>query len=385
MLQSPTIFKQTVEGSKAGFDSLVSLVQTEANTFKQNRLLAAQQAQKAAEMGAKFQYDVAMEQTKAQIQASAPPSRAAIFQQEMQHSTKLNEMLAANPNAATRLGVRRFDSRWVEGPNGTGTMITYIMGADGVPKPVDVNQYQSAFKLYSDAEEALKTINAVSSAGLPNAGFDGFLGRAELEPIIRDLSNPNMTIVGRALMEYEAISGRIPSVANVQSQTRPATDTEIRFAGEVSAARGAVPNLYSLAMPYLSASRGALPMLTPQDIENRPIGYLVQQVTSRLNLLKQQGDKVQKDQELAAEFLALNQLSEKLNELVSKYPAVRNSRGGDPNKLYLNPKWNGSDPADIFVTETQRGALNATPLSAMPGTDRNFLTTSSFLVNGLSQ
>jgi hypothetical protein len=252
-----------------------------------------------------------------------------------------------------------------------------------VPKRVDVNQYQSAFKLYSDAEEALKTINAVSSAGLPNAGFDGFLGRAELEPIIRDLSNPNMTIVGRALMEYEAISGRIPSVANVQSQTRPATDTEIRFAGEVSAARGAVPNLYSLAMPFLSASRGALPMLTPQDIENRPIGYILQQVTSRLNLLKRPDGKVEDDD--AQEFLALNQLSEKLNDLVSKYPAVRNSRGGDPNKLYLNPRWNGSDPADIFVTETQRGALNATPLSAMPGTDRNFLTTSSFLVNGLSQ
>jgi hypothetical protein len=385
MLQSPTIFKQTVEGSKAGFDSLVSLVQTEANTFKQNRLLAAQQAQKAAEMGAKFQYDVAMEQTKAQIQASAPPSRSAIFQQEMQHSTKLNEMLAENPNAATRLGVRRFDSRWVEGPNGTGTMITYIMGADGVPKPVDVNQYQSTFKLYTDAEKALETINTVSSAGLPNAGFEGFMGRAELEPLIRDLSSNDLPTLGRALMEYEAISGRIPSVAFVQSQTRPATDTEIRFAGEVSAARGAVPNLYNQAMPYLSATNGALPALTPQDIQNRPIGYIVQQVTSRLNLLKQQGDKVQKDEDLAAEFLALNQLSEKLNDLVSKYPAVRNNRGGDPNKLYLNPRWNTSDPADIFITETQRNALNATPLSAMPGTDRNFLTTSSFLVNGLSQ
>jgi len=385
MLQSPTIFKQTVEGSKVGFDSLVSLVQTEANTFKQNRLLAAQQAQKAAEMGAKFQYDVAMEQTKAQIQASAPPSRSAIFQQEMQHSTKLNEMLAENPDAATRLQVRRFDSRWVEGPNGTGTMVTYIMGADGVPKPVDVNQYQSAFKLYSEAEEALKTINTVSSAGLPNAGFEGFMGRAELQPLIEGLSSNDLPTLGRALMEYKAVSGRIPSVANVQSQTRPATDTEVRFAGEVSAARGAVPNLYSIAMPYLSASRGALPMLTPQDIENRPIGYIVQQVNSRLNLLKQQGDKVQKDEDLAAEFLALNQLSEKLNDLVSKYPAVRNNRGGDPNKLYLNPRWNTSDPADIFITETQRNALNATPLSAMPGTDRNFLTTSSFLVNGLSQ
>jgi hypothetical protein len=383
MLQSPTIFKQTVEGSKAGFDSLVSLVQIEANTFKQNRLLAAQQAQKAAEMGAKFQYDVAMEQTKAQIQASAPPSRAAIFQQEMQHSTKLNEMLAANPNAATRLQVRRFDSRWMEGPNGTGTMVTYIMGDDGVPKPVDVNQYQSAFKLYSEAEDALQTINTVSSAGLPNAGFDGFMGRSELQPLIAGLSSNDLPTLGLALMEYKAVSGRIPSVDLVKTQVKQPTDAEVRIAGEVTAARGNVAVLYNQAMPYLSLTNGALPGLTVQSLETESIANIMQQVNTRLNLLKKPDGKV--DSDAAQEFLALNQLNEKLNELVDKYGMVRNNRGGDFYDLYLNPQWkNGSDPAEIFVTKNQRQMINANPLSASSGVNNTYQSTSNFF-NALSQ
>lgn len=390
MLGSPTIFKQTVESTRGGFDAIIGLIQGEAAMMQRNRLLASEQAQKAAEMNAKFLYDVKMEQAKAEIQASAPPSRSAIFQQEIQHSNKLNEMLAENPNAATRLGVRRFDSRWVEGPNGTGTMITYIAepGPDGtiIPKPVDVNQYQSAFKLYSDAEKALETINTVSSAGLPYAGFEGFVGKSALEPLVRDLSSNDLPTLGLALMEYNRISGSIPSVDRVKSiQTKAETETEMRFAGEVSAARGVVAPLYNQAMPYLSLTKGALPVLTSQDLTDRPIGYIMQQVNSRLNLLKQQGEsKIQKDPNLAAEFLALNQLNEKLNELTTKYPAVRHSRGADFYKLYLNPNWNGSDASDIFVTEIQRQALNTTPLSMTSGTDRNYQTTSNFF-NALSQ
>jgi len=387
MLQGPTIFKQTVEGTRAGFDSLVNLVQTEAAMFKQNRMLAMQQAQKAAELKMKFEYDVAMEQTKAQIQASAPPSRSAIFQQEMQHSAEMNKMLASNPTVANRLGIQRFESRWVTDENGVGTMLTYIPGADAdgkfEAKVIDPNIFRGHFKIFSDAEEALQTINNVTSAGYVNNMLPGYTSSSDLSVLAEALRNTDAKEVALALEQYRRTN--IPSVDFVKQNVRSATASEQEVARKVLSAQNRVVTGYNLAGQFLSKPVGATPALNPQDFVDTPVGQIMQNIQARLNVFAGLGEnKIKTDEKLRLEYNALKQLQEDLDELLNNYVAVSGSRGGGYNQLYFNDKWNGSDPADIFVNSTQRSALSQ-PMSTPPGADRDYVNTSSFLFNRLSQ
>jgi hypothetical protein len=387
MLQSPTIFKQTVEGSKAGFDSLVSLVQTEANTFKQNRLLAAQQAQKAAEMGAKFQYDVAMEQTKAQIQASAPPSATTVWLQERRHEEEYNKLLRDNPNAAERLGVSNFNSRWIEGPNGTGTMLLYTMVPGQEPKPyTNPTEITETIKLYSEAEEAIKTMQTLQSAGLATTNIPGYLGSPEINILINGLKQNEPDKVRDALEQYRLSSGRLPALNMVQDAVKAPTQAQSEAVAKVISTRGSFRSAFDGAMPYLSAPKPGYQTLGYQDLHTKPVAEIQTIVNLRYNDLVSRVTEKPADATLRAELLSVKNLKESIDTLLENYPLVPGFRPADYNELYINEDWNKTDASDIFVTPTQRNAIRTnTPLSSSTGANNNYNAASTLLVNGLSQ
>ena len=386
MLQSPTIFKQTADATRQGFQSLVDLVQTEANTFKQNRMLAIQQAQKAAQMAQKFQYDVALEQEKVKAQASAPPSRTTILNKELERSTRINQFFASNPEGASRLGMSQIQSRL--DPN-TGMFVDYMLGknADGqdVPVVVEMEQMQTMVKMFNDAEAALNTINGLQSAGLPAVGFDQFAGSSDLVTIVENLRSADPRAVALGLDTFKRVSGRLPTVEVIKERIRPPSEGQRKEQTEFVSARGQVPQLFNSAQPYLTQSPGGLNPILPQDLTGKPVGYLLGELNKRLNTIKASGEKAMDNNSgLRAEYLALDQLYTQIKTLVDKYPSVSNYKGSDYNDLYFNDKWtSGSDPADVFITTTQRNALSPTG-QITPGTNRIYQATSNF-VNALSQ
>jgi hypothetical protein len=154
---------------------------------------------------------------------------------------------------------------------------------------------------------------------------------------------------------------------------------------EFVSARGQVPQLFNAAQPYLTQSPAGLNPILPQDLTGKPVGYLLSELNKRLNVFRAAGDKaMDRKPELRAEYLALDQLYTQIKTLVDKYPSVSNYKSGDYNDLYFNDKWtSGSDPADVFITTTQRNALSPTG-QITPGTNRYYQASSDY-VKALSQ
>ena len=159
MLGSPTIFKQTVDSTRRGFDTTIALIQGEAAMMQQNRMAAVQRATELAQYAAKAQMDiqkeVAVEQAKAQVEATAPLTSSQVFQAQQTRNQQINNILAPNAERFVRLGISRIESEF--DPR-TQTFSDYYVKQEGdtfVKKYVDAGYLSTMANSFSKANEAL--------------------------------------------------------------------------------------------------------------------------------------------------------------------------------------------------------------------------------------
>jgi hypothetical protein len=265
-------------------------------------------------------------------------------------------------------------------------MLLYTMVPGQEPKPyTNPTEITETIKLYSDAEEAIKTMQTLQSAGLSTTNIPGYLGSPEINILINGLKQNEPDKVRYALEQYRLSSGRLPDLKRVQRAVEAPTQAQSEAVAKVISTRGSFRSAFDGAMTYLSAPKPGYQTLGYQDLHTKPVAEIQTIVNLRYNDLVSRVTEKPADATLRAELLSIKNLKESIDTLLENYPLVPGFRSGDYNELYINEDWNKTDASDIFVTPTQRGALNANPLSASPGANNNYNAAATLLVNGLSQ
>ena len=377
MLQSPTIFKQTVDSTRRGFDTTIALIQGEAAMMQKNRMAATERAAEMAQYAAKAQMDiqkeVAVEQAKARVEAVAPLSNAAVQNQRFQRENQLNSLLTTNAEMFRGMGINRIQSEW--DPN-TQTFFDYYAKpvAEGEFEKVYVDQSRISqlSNIFTEATTVRDELESIVQAGLDpiqlTVGDATYYGSADINKILTDIDSNDPRLVEKALEDYKANRSRIPDVELVRQTARPQNDAERRETNDFVSAVGRLGTLWN---ETLRRGFGSVPTLS-DSVTGKPVGQISLEIKNRIRTLTAEygGDatKLAKDPEKYQIFMALSEFDKTLDTILNNYSGINGSRAGNNNELYLNPSWKpGSAPADVLVHSSQRGQSTG----SIPGARRN--------------
>jgi len=372
MLQGPTIFKQTVEGTRAGFDSLVNLVQTEAAMMQRNRLAASERASEMAQYAAKTQMDIqkqiAIEQAKAQVEAVAPLSNSAVQNQRFQRENQLNNILTNNAEMFRGMGIARIQSEW--DPN-TQTFFDYYV------KQVDEGQFAKVYvdqsrlselnNIFTEATTVRNQLESIVQAGLDpiqhTVGDATYYGAADINKILTRLDSENPEIVVKALEEYKNNRNRIPSLDLVKQSTKSQSEAERKETNEFLASVGKMNALFT--NNTMLGAFDTVPALNRSFLENESIGTISAEIKNRIRTLtmKYGGDanKLSKEPEKYMIYISLSEFDKTLDNILNNYSGLTGSRPGKNNELYWNYTWSpGQNSADVLIHRSQRNQSTET-------------------------
>jgi hypothetical protein len=396
MLGSPTIFKQTVESTRGGFDAIIGLIQGEAAMMQRNRMAASERAAEMAQYAAKAQMDiqkeVAVAQAKDAVAATAPLSNAAVQNQRFQRENQLNNLLSSNADMFRGMGINRIQSEW--DPN-TQTFFDYYA------KPIGEGQFEKVYvdqsrisqlsNIFTEATTVRNELQSVVQAGLSpiqlTVGDATYYGASDINKILEGLDSNDPLIVGQALEEYKANRTKIPSLELVQQAARPQSEAERKETNEFVSAVGRMGTLWN---DTLRTGFDSVPTLNDGVVATLSVGQLSSEIKNRIRTLtaKYAGDATQlaKDPAKYQIYIALAEFDKTLDTVINNYTGLDGSRPGNNNDLFLNPTWKPGDaPADVLVHRSQKGQTTGTIPGARRDNTLSATQTSVGLVNNFAR